>query len=312
MPKPSFSRKIAGPVALAILYFIVSKLCFILLFTIVTSLVLMQGRDQAQINQTINDISHQYVFIAFSVGAIFTLLMCWIRDRAFDRDTPFWQTSGNFWHVENESFREFWRGCGTGLMIPLVALTLLQGSGQVRFYGTFITSDTRSPIFFLFLFNAIALAGMVLCEEYIFRHKILRTLVGRISPTISVIMTSLGYVLVKHLQFWLTPIDYITLFLVSFAASFYFLRSGRIFRGLGFIGSLYGAVHFLCGMNLWGHSTAGLFLFTDAKGSSPTITGGADGPLAGAALLSLLLIVAVSAYWSWLKEESQSEAIAKS
>lgn len=301
MKKQSFSQRIAGPIGIAIFYLLVSWFCFILLFTIVTSAVLMQQGESGQVNQVINDISVQYLFVAYAIGALFTLFVCWMGDRAFARQTPFWISSGWFWELEPVSIREFWRGAGSGILLPAIAIALLTSAGQINFLGTFITSGTSSPIFFLFLLNALSLAVMVLCEEYIFRHKILGTLTTRISPLKSVIFTSIGYVAVKYYQFSLAPVDYVTLFLASASASFYFLRSGRIFRSLGFLGTLYGVIHFVCGLNLWGHSTAGLFLFTDAKSASALVTGGLDGPLAGTAMLSLMLITTIVAYLSWKK-----------
>lgn len=301
MAKPSFSKKISGPVFLAIFYLVVSKLCFILLLTLVTSIVLMQGRDSTQANQVINDISYQYMFIVYSVGAFFTLFVCWIGDRAFGRDAAFWSHGWRFWEISFEARRDFWRGVGTGLMVPFVVVTLLQLAGQINYLGTFVTSDTNSPIFFLFLVNGLALAGMVLCEEYIFRHKILGTLVTRVSPLTSVVLSSLGYVAVKHFQFSLAPLDYASLFLLSLAAGFYFLRRGTVFRGLGFLATLFGIVHFVCGLNLWGHNTPGLFLFTDSKSAAPLVTGGMGGPLAGAATVSVLAIITAASYVWWRK-----------
>ena len=143
MPKPSFSKKIFAPVFLAVFYLAVSKLCFILLLTVVTSVVLMQGKDGTQINQIINDISYQYMFIVYSVGAIFTLFVCWIGDQAFSRESVFWVHGLRFWELSQESRRDFWRGVGSGAMIPVVVVTLLNISGQINYLGTFVTSDTR-------------------------------------------------------------------------------------------------------------------------------------------------------------------------
>jgi hypothetical protein len=304
MPKESFTKKISGPVATAVFYLLVSKFCFILLLTVVTSLVLMQGQEQGQANQMINDIAYQYMFIVYAVGAIFTLFVSLIADQAFSRDQEFWRQGWRLWQLPMEARREFWRGAGTGLFIPVVVIVLLQLSGQLNYLGTFVTSDTRSPIFFLFLANAFALAAMLLCEEFIFRHKILGALKAKISPLPSVVLCSVGYVIVKHFQFSLALFDYVSLFLVSLSAGFFFLRTGRIFRGMGFLGTLFGVIHFVCGLNLWGHNTPGLFLFTDSKSAIPTITGGIDGPLAGLAMISVLAIITASSYLTWARSEA--------
>lgn len=299
MPKQSFSKKISGPLFLSVFYLAVSKFCFILLLTIVTSVVLMQGKDRSQMNQMINDISFQYMFVVYSVGAFFTLFVCWIGDRAFARDNPIWKPMGKLWDIDLESRKEFWRGVGSGALVPLVVIVLLQVSGQLNFLGNYVLSDTQSPIFFLFLLNGLALAGMVLCEEYIFRHKMLGTLIGRISPTKSVFLSSIGYVIVKHFQFSLALMDYVSLFLLSLISSYFYLRTNRIFRGMGFLGTIYGVVHFICGLNQWGHNTPGFFLFTDSKTAAAVVTGGNDGPLAGAAMISVLALVALASYWAW-------------
>ncbi len=300
MERVTLSRKIAAPVFLSLFYLFISKVCFYFLLTIVTSLVLFDGDDQA--SKTIHEISNQYIFLSYSLGAIITLLICWANDHVLDGYLPLSsQSSKKPWsfRLSRPARLNFWRGVGSGMIISFSVIFLLYFSGQSLFLGSFISPFTHAPIFFLFLANSVSLGFMVLCEEYIFRHKVLGLLKERIAPFYAIFVSSLIYVLIKHFQFQLACIDYLSLFIVNFSAGFFYLRTKNIFRGVGFLGTLYGFTHFVFGLTLWGHAGAGLFLIKDSSFAFPIITGGKDGPLAGLAMVGALLLLTISSYWGW-------------
>lgn len=304
MPKYSFLRKLLSPLIIAAVYVGVSEFGFIALITIVTSIVVTQDANQQQLNQ-INDITLQYMYLTYALAALTVFLLGRAGDKALGRNQSFWPTSGRYlWSLDPEARSEILRGIGSGLLIPLIVVSLLIASGQLQYHGTFVLSDTSSPIFWLFLTNVASILVLVFCEEYIFRHKVLNGLQKNFKPITSVALTSIVYVIVKTFQFKLSPEDHVSLFLLNVSVCFYFLRTMRIFRGLTFVATLYGMIHFVCGLPMWGQRGVGIFLIMDSTVAFRSVTGGGLGPLSGIAFISVLLLVAGTSFVLWQKKDA--------
>lgn len=308
MAQSSFFKKILSPLLIVLVYLVISEFSFIALITVVTSVVVTNTAGQEQLNQ-INEITDQYIFVTYALAALTLFLLGRAGDKALGRKISFWPRSGQFiWSLDPVAKSQILRGIGSGILIPLIVVTLLVFSGQLQFHGTFVLSDLSSPIFLLFLANVSSIFVLVISEEYIFRHKVLRALSHEFNPVASVIVTSLAYVLIKTFQFKLSPEDHVSLFIINIALGFYFLRTGRVFRGLTFLTSLYAMIHLVCGLPLWGQKGAGLFLITDSAVAFRSVTGGGLGPLSGVALIALLLLVAGTSVVLWRKDATRNSS----
>ncbi len=304
MPKYSFLRKLLHPFIITAVYILVSEFGFIALITVVTSLVVPQNPTQEQLNQ-INDTTGQYMYLIYALSALAIFLLGRAGDKALGRKHNFWPTSGKYiWSLGPEARSEILRGIGSGLLIPLIIISLLIFSGQLQYHGIFVLSDISSPIFLLFLTNVFSILTLVSCEEYIFRYKVLSGLQKSFRPITSVALTSIVYVIVKAFQFNLSPEDHVSLFLLNFSAGFYFLRTMRVFRGLTFLVTLYGMIHLVCGLPMLGQKGVGIFLIMDSTVAFRSVTGGGLGPLSGVAFISVLLLVAGTSGVLWQRNNA--------
>ncbi|MGG2309909.1 hypothetical protein, partial [Salmonella enterica] len=87
------------------------------------------------------------------------------------------------------------------LLAALVFIVFFTAAGQISYLGIYITSTMGTPIFPLFFLDLASLATLLVCEEYLFRHKILRTLLSRLPASSSIVLVSALHTLVRHLQF---------------------------------------------------------------------------------------------------------------
>lgn len=304
MQRNSFTRNLFQPLFIVFFYVLVSQISFIAVITAITSVVISGSINREQFNQ-INDITIQYIFIIYAFAGLFTFLLGRAGDKALGKSHNFWPRSGKyFWSFDPETKYEFLRGIGSGLIIPTIVISLLILSGQLIYNGTFVVSDFSSPIFILFILNFSALVTMVLCEEYVFRYKLLLGLSRNFGPITSVLLTSVAYVLVKSFQFQISPEDYISLFLLNISIGLYFLRTGKVYRGLMFLSTLYGVIHLIFGLPMWGHNSSGIFLILDSNVAFRSVTGGSLGPLSGVAMMSVLLLVAGTNLFLWRKDNA--------
>jgi hypothetical protein len=170
-------------------------------------------------------------------------------------------------------------------------------------------------VFPLFFVDLLSLFALLICEEFIFRHKIQKYLFLRLPPSVAVLLTSAFYLLVKNLQFQLNVLDLLNLGLMSVALGFFYLKSGRSHRGIGFVLALITVFHPFAGLPLWDSESPSFLLFKPAMKSSEFLSGVRGAPFSGIGLTSILLMIAIGAYWTWrrdLEARQQFERIARS
>ncbi len=296
-------------------YLMASQVAQTLLYTLVTYVVAAANKTGADFSNTINEIAGQYLLLSFSLGALLLMVTTWLGDKALYRHDAFWtEPHKTLWQLNRLNKQELLRGLSSGAMAAAVYLLVITASGQAAFLGIYITSTLGTPVFPLFFLNLLALGTLLVCEEYIFRHKILKQLLQKMSPLQAVVCTSALYILVKELQFTLQPLDYLNLLFLNVALGFFFLKSGCSHRNLGFLLALFGFLHPLAGLPLWEVESPSFFLFKTNARSSELLTGNSAGPMAGLALTSILLVFSVGAYLSWkksLEAKRQMERIAR-
>lgn len=297
-----------GPVARAVAfplvaYIVLSQLSHTFLDTVVAYMVSLSTKTGPDFSNTVNEISSQYILSARALGALVLTLTIWQADRALYRQLPFWNESHRtLWQLDRVRKEELLRGLSSGLLAALVFLVFFTAAGQISYLGVYITSTMGTPIFPLFFLDVAALATLLICEEFLFRHKILRALLGAMPPSGAIVITSVLHTFVRHLQFQLTTFDYVNLFCLNLALGYFFLKSGKCQRGLGFLLALLCTLHNVAGLLLWGNESPSFFLFKASPHASPLLSGGNFGPLGGAGLFGILLLFAFGSYLTWKRE----------
>ncbi|HEY8278375.1 MAG TPA: CPBP family glutamic-type intramembrane protease [Bdellovibrionota bacterium] len=291
-------------VALPLLFYVlVSQLAQTLLYTIVAYIVSLSNKAGPDFSNTVNEISSQYILFAIALGAALLTLTIFQADRALYRTLPFWNDDHRApWELDRIRKDEFLRGLSSGALAALSYILFFTIAGQLGYLGVYITSTIGTPVFPLFFVDLFALGGLLLCEEFLFRHKILRGLTAFMPDSAAITLTSALHVLVRHWQFQLEPFDYVNLFCLNLALGYFYVKSGKCQRGLGFLMALLFLLHSFGGLPLWGYESPSFFLFKAISRSSTLFTGGAAGPLAGAGMFGILLLLAFGSYLTWKRE----------
>lgn len=289
------------PIALLMFfYLVVAELAQTLLFTIVTYIVAATGKLGVEFGNTVNEIADQYRLFSYAVGMGLVAVTLWLGDKALYRHSPFWNDPKKpAWQLDRHTKEELIRGATSGFLAALVYLVIFTVSRQVSFLGTLITSSVGTPVFPLFFLDTVSLLVLVVSDEFLFRHKLLRGLLAHAGPNAAVLITSALYVAGKHLQFTLAPVDYLNLLCLNIALGFFYLKSGKCHRGLGFLVLLLGTLHPLAGLPLWAQESPSFFLFKESHRATPILSGGVTGPLGGLGLFSILLVFTIAANYAW-------------
>ncbi len=292
------------PVALPLIsYAVLFQLAHTLLYTIVTYMVSLSNKTGPEFSNTVNEISSQYLLLAIALSVILLTATMWQADRALYRHVPFWNENHRpVWQLDRSRKEELLRGLSNGVLAALVYLLFFSISGQIGYLGIYITSMIGTPIFPLFFMDLFALTALLVCEEFLFRHKILRTLLAKMSATSAVVITSALHILVRHWQFQLEILDYVNLACLNLTLGYFYVKSGKCQRGLGFLVALLCLLHNFGGLPLWGFESPSFFLFKSAPRASSFVTGGPSGPLGGAGLLFVLVLFAAGSYLTWKRE----------
>jgi hypothetical protein len=296
--------KLSKPIAFPLIaYAAVTQLSHTALYTIVAYMVSLSTKTGPDFSNTVNEISSQYILFATALGAALLSITLWQADRALYRQLPFWSDSHRpFWQLDRIRKEELMRGLSSGLLAALVYLVFFTLSGQISYLGVYITSTIGTPIFPLFFLDLFSLVVLLVCEEYLFRHKILRSLLGQMPASAAIVLTAALHMLVRNLQFQLNLFDFVNLFFLNLALGYFFVKSGKCQRGLGFLLALLCMLHNFAGLLLWSNESPSFFLFKPGAKSSALISSGPSGPLGGAGLSLILVLFALGSYLTWKRE----------
>jgi membrane protease YdiL (CAAX protease family) len=284
-------------------YLAATQVAHTLLYTIVAYIVSAADKTGTDFGNTVNEIAGQYYFFSFSLAALLMTFTTWQGDRALYRHDPFWNENHQpVWQLNRLTKEELIRGISSGAIAAFIYLSLFTLSGRGNFLGVYITSTLGTPVFPLFFLDLAALSALLFCEEYIFRHKILRRLLQQFTPGTAVCLTAAAYLAVKYLQFELGWMDYLNLSLMNLALGYFFLKSGKAHRGIGFALVLVLVLHSLAGLPLWDSESPSFFLFKATQRNAEILFGGGAGPFAGLALSSIFVVFALGGAISWKQD----------
>jgi hypothetical protein len=283
-------------------YLLATQVAHTLLYTIVTYIVSAAEKKGLDFGNTVNEIAGQYHFFVFAAAALLMALTTWRADRALYRTDIFWNEPHKpVWQLNRTTKGELWGGISSGVAAAVVFVALFLVSGRGSYLGVYLTSTVGTPVFPLFFVDVLSLAVMLFAEEYLFRHKILRSLEMELPPITAVVVTMLMNLTVKALQFDLTRLDYLSLALFNLALGFFHLRQDKPHRGIGFALSLTFLLHPIAGLPLWSNESPSFFLLKSTAREEDLLFGGLAGPFAGVGLASILAVFAVRAYFGWHK-----------
>jgi membrane protease YdiL (CAAX protease family) len=286
-----------------VLYVLVGQLAHTLLNTIVSYIVSLSQKTGTDFSNTVNEIADQYLMLSFSMGALLLTLTLWQADRALYRHLPFWNDLHKpAWQLDRSRKEELLRGLSSGALAALVYLVFFVMSGQIGYLGVYITSTIGTPIFPLFFMDLAAIVALLLCEEFLFRHKILRSLLAVMPASSAIVLTACLHLLARHWQFHLEALDYINLACLNLVLGYFYVKSGKSHRGLGFLAALLCLLHNLGGLPLWGYESPSFFLFKASPRASALVTGGGSGPLAGLGIFGILAIFALGSFLTWKRD----------
>lgn len=283
-----------------IFYLALSKLAHTLLLTIVTSVVLMTGQSGQELSNSVNEISSQYVLTSYALAALLTAITVWLGDKALYSHSYFWaEERKKPWQLERSCRQEFYRGLSSGALAAMVVCIILLSTGQISYLGIYITSTFGSPVFPIFVTNFLSIILLLICDEFIFRHKLLQMFFRVWPEPVAIFASTLLYLLLKWVQFPLQTMDLVNLSLLGLILGFFYAKNKKSHRGLGFVLSLICLLHPMAGLPLWSQTSPSFFLLKHSAKSSEWMTGGPAGPMASIAIFSMFLLFSVASVKRW-------------
>lgn len=296
--------RLRGPLLLLGSYWLASKLAHTLLLTIVTTFLLVTNQKSPEFANTINEIASQYTLIAYALAACLIAITVRFADIALYRGRPFWNEAyRSWWQLDRRSQHELYRGISSGILAVLTLILILFTANQINFLGIFITSAIGTPVFPLFLANAISLLAWLAAEEFIFRHKLLYYFQSWTNPLHAIVYTAALATLIRCAQFDLNWQEIFNLFILQAALSVMYMRANRVHRPLAFQLVMFGMLHPLSGLPIWGHSCPSFFLFKHTSKASDLLSGGEAGPLASVGMLSIFILLLLASFYRWRRTE---------
>lgn len=282
-------------------YWGMTKIAHTLLVTSVTYYSLIATTQEASLPNTVNEITAQFLFFSYAVAALAVSLTLWFGHKALYQVSNFWNEGNKkLWELSRDMKQELQRGMGTALLVVVAILGLFFARDQLSFLGFVLSSTVGTPVFPLFFLDLLSIGTICICEEYIFRYRIMSSLMEERYPVRAVVVSALLYLVIKAVQFDLGLIECLNILLINISLGFYFLRSYRVHRGIGFIVVFFALLKSVFGLALWSQAGPSMFLFKhNAQIEVGWLTGGDAGPLAGLGMTSLLAVVSIAAIWSW-------------
>jgi hypothetical protein len=185
---------------------------------------------------------------------------------------------------------------GSVLASGMVLAFLL--SGLHRYIGLFFQFEDSFLSFLSITVRLVAIVLLVYCEEFIFRHKIVRHLRGKREPTLGsdlgvALIAGLLFCAIKQMQFDLGWMQTFTLLLLSLSVALRTFIDGDFGRGAGFLTALLLVFHPLLSLPIFGDDFSGVILIkpqAEMEQLTRVFTGGIGGPLSSLALQLLLVL----------------------
>ncbi len=181
---------------------------------------------------------------------------------------------------------------GSILAVSLVTAFLI--AGYYSYVGFFIQLEGVPLAVLSIALRTLALLGLVIGEEYLFRQRIQNHLRGAYPDFTSVLLTSILYSLLKFFQLDLGWVQSLTLFLLSVSLGLRALENVDVLRGAGYWAGMLLVFHTLLSLPVLGSDFQGVLtvkylLQSDTSGDGARwLTGGLGGPLSSIGLQLIL------------------------
>jgi len=194
------------------------------------------------------------------------------------------------------------KGLIRGATIIAVFVTVLTGFQYYKYLGIYLNLDNLALTGSDMLIRILAIALFAYSEEFIFRQKIFRTLNLSMPTLLSAVTTSGLYLLIKIIQFDLSHMQVITLFLFSGFLCLLAAKDKTFVTGAGISIALFVSIHILFSLPIFGNEFSGLLMLkylepltADTRGMkfAQFLSGGQAGPMASFGLQALFLVFIV-------------------
>lgn len=193
-----------------------------------------------------------------------------------------WTTISREDFFGNRRFRsQFWPGFAQGAFLAVVFVISLTAADLYRFLGTFFQFGDSAISLGNVLLRILTIFLLVVCEEYIFRKRLVQLARGHLSETNTAIFVSFAYCGIKLLQFDFGVAHFATLFLVSCRLTLQSMRARQWHEGAGYWSALLILFHGAFGLPVFGNEFQGL-LWMKYMGTGRVtawLSGGIGGPL---------------------------------
>ncbi|MEK6706051.1 MAG: hypothetical protein AABZ06_09700 [Bdellovibrionota bacterium] len=206
--------------------------------------------------------------------------------------------------------KNFLPGFAKGFVFGCAILAGFAAAGTHRYLGYYMQLEETPWAIVGVLIKTAAILLLAYCEEYIFRHKIMRyflphTYSNLVMSLLASCIIAMAYCGIKLIQFDLGVMQLVTLFLLSLSFSINAFMTGdpanigstttSYINGAGVFAGLLVLFNSLLSLPVFSEEFSGAFVFkfqADAVSDYSFLTGGAAGPFAGT-LFQLILLVHV-------------------
>jgi len=315
----SFQFKALGLVVAYLLW----TLLFQHIFLSVLTYFLMSSSSDTRLQDINEALNTNLITMAGLSALIFLVVIRNFYPVSIDRDPKL---------TDGARFNErFVPGFLRGTMIAVGLTLALLVTGHYSYLGfLFEVSETPLVVFSIFI-RFFALAGMVYCEEFIFRQRLVSLLKGKLPSGILCFIVSLAYCLIKTFQFNLTSMHLLSLFLISTILTLKLLSEKNFLFGAGLWFGILSLFHVAIGLPIFGSKFSGIFLieYTDplikaAEHLSGAVadahlateswfgfetnthlflTGGTDGPISSFSLQIILITIIINQFLIYNKSK---------
>ncbi len=284
----SFRRQIpvfARALGLLSFYTLWTVLFRVIFLTVATYFLMSEATPMAEISEfTVRN----HIFLSSATAILFVSILC--------ASYPLYNTSWREVFPEKGARQEWLSGLLGGFALAIGFTLAMWIAGYYQFWGFFIQSENPLLTALTLLLRLGLIAAWVYAEEFLFRSKLYSYLLPTVPPLSIAVLSTGAFVILKWLQFDLSPNVLLTLVFVSLRLCMLRVRHGTFTRGAVLWGSFLCSIHLGLSLPVFGTEFSGVVYFRFQEAASPTaealmrfLSGGAEGPLASAALQLVLV-----------------------
>lgn len=240
----------------------------------------------------LQDLSETYSAIEITVSGFSVALFLFFLSKAFPLGPPIADVLWN----QNEWREGLVPNLAKGVALALAITSVTIVFGRYEYLGFLLHSEDTFVVMLGVCVRAIALFLLVVCEEYLFRERVLPELRKGMPLLGAAILTSLAYTAFKAFQFRISGAEAVTFFLLSYVLCLRRVLTPRFVDGAGHFAGFLITLNAILGLPLFQSAFTGLFLIKTRGGADEfqtSLTGGDVGPLAGVSVQAILILEAL-------------------